>query len=128
MNWLKTSISFVPLLILIIQLIISSFSLKSTIFNPATTSNATLDQFEKVLQISHLSPIGLKYYYSRQEIMFFLKNNINQTTQVILSTNLSPLSQITALQKILETTNIKGEKLTFIDFNSHHPYATFQNN
>ena len=127
MNWLKTSFCFLPLVILLIELNFSSILTSSKIFSPYSSPNYQLTEFEKILQISQLQPLGLKYYYSRQEIEFFLKNKLNQTTQVILSTNLSPLLQITALQKMLKTSNIKGEELKFIDFSSTRPYAALQN-
>jgi hypothetical protein len=123
MNWFKTGLAFLPLLLLILEIVfIDSFHSHSN-FNPVTTQNDDLNQFENILHLSNLQPVGLKFFGFRHEVEFFIKD-----TAVIFSNNLSPLAQVTALQNILKTSNIRGKRLKFIDLSSTHPYATFENN
>lgn len=123
MNWFRIGIAFLPLMLLILELVfIDSFHSNSN-FNPVANQNINVNQFESILHLSNLQPINLKFFGYRQEMEFSVEN-----TNVIFSTNLSPLAQVTALQNVLKTSKIKGKRLKFIDLSSTHPYATLENN
>ncbi len=123
MNWFRISIAFLPLLFLILELVfIDSLHSRSN-FNPVANQNSNVNQFENILHLSNFQPVNLKFFGYRQEMEFSVEN-----TNVIFSTNLSPLAQVTALQNALKTSNIKDKRLKFIDLSSAHPYATLENN
>lgn len=123
MNWFRISIAFLPLLFLILELVfIDSLHSRSN-FNPVANQNSNVNQFENILHLSNFQPANLKFFGYRQEMEFSVEN-----TNVIFSTNLSPLAQVTALQNALKTSNIKDKRLKFIDLSSAHPYATLENN
>jgi hypothetical protein len=123
MNWFKIAIVFLPLLVLFSEIIFFSSIHPQANFTPTASQNDIINQFENALHLSSLQPTGLKYFGFRHEIIFNIKN-----TTVIFSSNLSPIIQVTALQNLLKTSNIKGRGLKFIDLSSSHPYATFENN
>ena len=122
MTWSKVII-FLPIFVLILEIFfIDSFYTRPN-FNPTAEQNNNINQFENILKISNLQAVNLKVFSFRNEIQFYLKN-----VTVIFSSKLSPIIQVTALQNILKTSNIKGRGLKFIDLSSSHPYATFENN
>ena len=62
------------------------------------------------------------------QLEFYIMNERNNPTKVILSTQKNPYWQISSLQEILKTTKINNKQLQLVDLSINHPYATFKNN
>lgn len=78
-----------------------------------------------LLQTAKISPVQILIRDYQSEIELFLKKSSTGTFQAILSTTSNPVTQVTALQKLIKIANIKGKDINFIDLSSNRPYATF---
>jgi hypothetical protein len=124
MNLFKKYYCLIPLLIICFQIFINlTVDFKPTI-NPSSDKNKYLQELQPLLIAANLNPLQYTINDSRQEIEFYLTNSKKQNFQVILSTQKSPLLQVTALQKLIKIANIKGKDIHFIDLSSQLRYAT----
>jgi len=118
-------------IIFISSLSFSIYSLKNFSENkidPISNKNDFYLQLEhglKTAQISITKSIIRDY---QNQIEFYIINEDNNPTKIILSTKKNPYWQITSLQEILKTAKINNKQLQLVDLSISHPYATFKNN
>jgi len=109
--------------------IFSYISASSTAkINPTSDKNNFYLQLEHALETAQIKTFQdiIKDYENQLE--FYIINESNSSTKVILSTQKNPYWQIASLQEIFKTAKINNKQLQLVDLSINHPYATFKNN
>jgi hypothetical protein len=125
MTLFKKFLYIVPALSIILEIIYFSIADQPAKLNPLSSKNNSVDQIMTLLQTAKISPVQILIRDYQSEIELFLKKSSTGTFQAILSTTSNPVTQVTALQKLIKIANIKGKDINFIDLSSNRPYATF---
>lgn len=94
-------------------------------YTPLSDKNRFFQKTQDYLYLSKINPLNISHLDYQNEIQFYLNNPSGQSYPVIFSTNRDPLTQVTALQKIIKIANIKEQEINFIDLSAQRPYATF---
>jgi hypothetical protein len=126
MKPLKLFLIIVPTILLIIFLTTQIISHQQ--INPVSNQNDFYSKLNNALQTSQLNPINLTIKDFQNEVEFYLQNNENNQTKVILSNQKDPYWQIASLQDLFKTAKINNKQINLIDLSINHPYATLQNN
>ena len=116
---------FIPLLVIILELVYFTRFYSSTLIYPQNEHNKYLQELFQTLQLSGIHYQQLNIFDHRQEIEFFVTDTENQNFKVIFSESQTPLHQVAALQKLLKIANIESRQINFVDLSSKRPYATF---
>lgn len=120
MTWLKSILSFSPVIVFVLFAYLISHHPSVVTSNPNNSTNYSLSQLNKYLILTKI-PYTIKNVDPNLEEVY-----VNITgTNVIFSLHASAYSQVANLQNFLKTANIKGKVIQFIDLSSSHPYATF---
>ena len=118
MKLLRKYYYIIPAIVVMIQLIVNlKYNFKPTI-TPSSDKNNFLQQLTTNLNYLNLKPQNIIIRQFQSEV------EINLPYPVIFSTEKNLLTQITALQKLIEIANIKQRNIQFIDLSSSRPYAT----
>jgi hypothetical protein len=123
MTLFKKLYFIIPFLIIIFELMLTPALDLSPPVNPASSRNNYLNNLVTLLRIAGFKPLQITIRDYQNEVEFSLQNN-NSSFPVVVSTNKTPISQVTALQKLFKIANIKGKDIRFIDFSTPRPYAT----
>ncbi|MFA5895183.1 MAG: hypothetical protein WC851_05405 [Candidatus Shapirobacteria bacterium] len=125
MKYLSKYFFVIPILFLVIELIyLLGFSLKPRI-SPYSDNNRYLTDLVDTLRLSGLNYQQLNLFDHRHEVEVVIVDKPTHSFKTIISTQLPPLSQVAALQKLIKIANIEGRELSFVDLSSRRPYATF---
>lgn len=112
-------------------LLITILSIKifhSNQINPVSSQNDFYTKLNNALKTSQLDPINLVVRDYQDEVEFYLKNDQNNQTKIIISTQKDPYWQIASLQDFFKTAKINNKQINLVDLSINHPYATFKNN
>jgi len=118
-------------IILIITGIIIIFIVKFIHFNqinPISSQNDFYSKLNNALQTSQISPINLIVRDYQNEVEFYLQDEQNNQTKIIVSNLKDPYWQIASLQDFFKTAKINNKQIKLVDLSINHPYATFKNN
>ena len=118
-------------IILIITGIIIIFIVKFIHFNqinPISSQNDFYSKLNNALQTSQISPINLIVRDYQNEVEFYLQDEQNNQTKIIVSNLKDPYWQIASLQDFFKTAKINNKQIKLVDLSIDHPYATFKNN
>lgn len=96
--------------------------------NPVSSQNDFYTKLNNALKTSQLDPINLVVRDYQNEVEFYLKNDQNNQTKIIISTQKDPYWQIASLQDFFKTAKINNKQINLVDLSINHPYATFKNN
>jgi len=99
-----------------------------TKINPISDKNNFYLQLEHGLKTAQIETVQNTIKDYENQLEFYIMNERNNPTKVILSTQKNPYWQISSLQEILKTTKINNKQLQLVDLSINHPYATFKNN
>lgn len=96
--------------------------------DPTSNKNNFYIQLEHGLKTAqvNITKSAIRDYQNQFE--FYIINQDNNPTKIILSTQKNPYWQIASLQEILKTAKINNKQLQLVDLSINHPYATFKNN
>jgi hypothetical protein len=96
--------------------------------DPTSNKNDFYVQLENSLKTAqiNISKNTIRDYQNQFE--FYIINESNNPTKVILSTKKNPYWQIASLQEIFKQAKINNQQLQLVDLSINHPYATFKNN
>ena len=118
-------------IVLLITGIITIFIVKFIHFNqinPISSQNNFYSKLNNALQTSQISPINLVVRDYQNEVEFYLQDEQNYQTKIIVSTQKDPYWQIASLQDFFKTAKINNKQIKLVDLSIDHPYATFKNN
>lgn len=120
-------------IITILVLIIGSATFIAIKFCPSTITpksnqNDFYDKLNNAFKTSQLEPINLTIRDYLNEIEFYLQEEDNHLTKVIISTQKDPYWQIVSLQDLSKTAKMNHKQFSLVDLSIDHPYATFKNN
>lgn len=125
MKYLSKYFFTIPIIFLTFQLIyLLGITLKPRI-TPYSENNRYLTDLTNTLRLSELQYQQLNFFDHRNEVEMVIIDRPNHSFKTIISTQLPPLSQVAALQKLIKIANIEGRELSFVDLSSRRPYATF---
>ncbi|MBI2465118.1 hypothetical protein HYV64_03145 [Candidatus Shapirobacteria bacterium] len=125
MKYLSKYFFTIPIIFLTFQLIyLLGITLKPQI-TPYSDNNRYLTDLTNTLRLSKLQYQQLNFFDHRNEVEMIIIDQPNHSFKTIISTQLPPLSQVAALQKLIKIANIEGKELSFVDLSSRRPYATF---
>jgi hypothetical protein len=96
--------------------------------DPISTKNNFYLQLEHGLKTAKIDIAKSTIRDYQNQFEFYIINESNNPTKIILSTKKNPYWQITSLQEILKTAKINNKQLQLVDLSVNHPYATFKNN
>ncbi len=125
MKLFKLIAFFLPLIAVIIFVIVRFYPQPIT---PKSNKNDFYDKLNNALQTSKLIPINMTVRDYLNEVEFYLQNEDNQLTKIIISTQKDPYWQIVSLQDFSKTAKINNKQIYLVDLSIDHPYATFKNN
>lgn len=119
------------ILIFVSTIILSIYSLNSSStnqINPNSSKNDFYLQLEHSLQTAKINIIKSSLRDYQNQFEFYVIDDNNNPTKIILSTKKNPYWQIASLQEILKKAKINNKPLQLVDLSIDHPYATFKNN
>lgn len=119
------------ILIFVSSLGFSIYSLKSSSvdkIDPNSSKNNFYLQIEHGLKTAQINIVKSTIRDYQNQYEFYIINESNYPTKIILSTKKNPYWQIASLQEILKTAKINNKQLQLVDLSIDHPYATFKNN
>ncbi len=125
MKQLARFLCFLPLLVIVTQLLFNLRVQNDNAISPTSKDNDYLNELTKSLQISKLQYQQMIISDHRREIEFYIVDRPNHSFKVIISRNKNPLTQVGALQKLIKIANIESKEISFVDLSSKRPYATF---
>ena len=96
--------------------------------DPISAKNNFYLQLEHGLKTAKIDIAKSTIRDYQNQFEFYIINESNNPTKIILSTKKNPYWQITSLQEILKTAKINNKQLQLVDLSVNHPYATFKNN
>jgi len=96
--------------------------------NPISSKNNFYIQLEHGLKTAKIDIFKSTIRDYQNQFEFYIINESNNPTKIILSTKKNPYWQITSLQEILKTAKINNKQLQLVDLSVNNPYATFKNN
>jgi len=96
--------------------------------NPISDKNNFYFQLEHGLKTAQINITKNTIKDYQNQLEFYIINESNNPTKIILSTQKNPYWQIASLQEILKTAKINNKQLQLVDLSINHPYATFKNN
>jgi len=96
--------------------------------NPTSEKNNFYLQLEHGLKTAQIDITKSTIRDYQNQLEFYIINESNYPTKIILSTRKNPYWQIASLQEILKTAIINNKQLQLVDLSISHPYATFKNN
>lgn len=96
--------------------------------NPISDKNNFYFQLEHGLKTAQINITKNTIKGYQNQLEFYIINESNNPTKIILSTQKNPYWQIVSLQEILKTAKINNKQLQLVDLSINHPYATFKNN
>ena len=115
-----------PLLLIITFLILKFVTFNQ--INPISSQNDFYAKLNNALQTSQLSPINLLVRDYQNEVEFYIQDEQNNQTKVVVSNQKDPYWQIASLQDFFKTAKISNKQIKLVDLSIDHPYATFKNN
>jgi hypothetical protein len=118
-------------IIFIFSLSFSIYSLTNSSknkINPTSNKNNFYLQLEHGLKTAQISITNNTIRDYQNQFEFYIINESNNPTKIILSTQKNPYWQIASLQEILKTAKINHKQPQLINLSINHPYATFKNN
>ncbi|MFZ2153234.1 MAG: hypothetical protein WAV41_04305 [Microgenomates group bacterium] len=125
MKLLAKFITFLPLVVLIIELVMFTSFNQDIQLSPQSNQNQYLFKLTTALQLSKISFFQLQLFDYRREAEFVVTNQSKNSFKVIISTQKDPLVEVAALQKLIKIANIDGRQISFVNLSSKRPYATF---
>ena len=96
--------------------------------DPTSNKNNFYIQLEHGLKTAQINITKSTIRDYQNQFEFYIINQDNNPTKIILSTQKNPYWQIASLQEILKTAKINNKQLQLVDLSINHPYATFKNN
>ena len=96
--------------------------------NPISDKNNFYFQLEHGLKTAQINITQNTIKDYQNQLEFYIINESNNPTKIILSTQKNPYWQIASLQEILKVAKINNRQLQLVDLSINHPYATFKNN
>lgn len=96
--------------------------------DPTSNKNNFYIQLEHGLKTAQINITKSAIRDYQNQFEFYIINQDNNPTKIILSTQKNPYWQIASLQEILKTAKINNKQLQLVDLSINHPYATFKNN
>lgn len=96
--------------------------------NPTSTKNNFYLELDNILKTAQIKTVKNTIRDYQNQFEFYIINENNNPTKVILSTKKNPYWQIASLQEILKKAIINNKQLQLVDLSINHPYATFKNN
>lgn len=96
--------------------------------DPTSIKNNFYVQLEHGLKTAQINITKSTIRDYQNQFEFYIINESNNPTKIILSTQKNPYWQIASLQEILKTAKINNKQLQLVDLSINHPYATFKNN
>jgi hypothetical protein len=96
--------------------------------DPISSQNDFYSKLNNAFQTSQISPINLLVRDYQNEVEFYIQNEQNNQTKVIISSQKDPYWQIASLQDFFKTAKISNKQIKLVDLSIDHPYATFKNN
>ena len=125
MLWLKHNFLFIPLILIIGEILAFKFVPLYPSVNPYSDMNRFQEQLKQSLILANLLPRQTTVREFQSETEFYLKNNQGLDYPVVLSNTKKSDQQVAVLQKLLKIVNIKGGSLKLIYLRGPRPYATF---
>ncbi len=96
--------------------------------NPTSNKNNFYLELDNILKTAQIKTVKSTIRDYQNQFEFYIINESNNPTKVILSTKKNPYWQISSLQEILKKAKINNKQLQLVDLSINHPYATFKNN
>jgi hypothetical protein len=96
--------------------------------NPTSNKNSFYLELDNILKTAQIKTVKNTIRDYQNQFEFYIINESNNPTKVILSTKKNPYWQIASLQEILKKAKINNKQLQLVDLSINHPYATFKNN